>query len=257
MRPMLTQWMMTALTLGAFVSVAHGARAPKTLDTTATSLYFIDNPKAELASKQTLDAVAGIKKELQALLDTHVVAAKHEEFYLPSPFVYGVLHVRVTDTVWAALAPGIDKNGILDVSGSIGFPALDALNRKWNITQYKREYPFSTHFKVSFDPGINPHLVADSFAAASEVKWTAPSSLAFIGGGTAVTRITPKTLSRNFPPPLYVLTLGWGDCPAGCMALHRRYFEVRIEQFPDAVKVRYVGEAGAPLPADMLAEYYK
>lgn len=255
MKPLLTKWIATALAFAA-MSAAHGARDPMTLDSTATSLFFRDNPKAELKAPRTLDQIARIKEELITVLDARVVTAKHEEFFLPEPFLYGVINLGLTDAMLAALEPKFDANGVLDVSASIGFPELDAANRKWNVTKYVKGYKGAKHVKVHFDTGINPHHVADTFRGATDVRWAEASSLSGIGGGTDVRRISNQRNGRNYSPSVYVLTLGWGDCPAGCMAQHRSYFEIQHKE-PSGLKAFLVGEAGTPLPADMRAEYYK
>ncbi len=235
--------------------LAEGARPTATLDSTALSLHMRENPKAELSTPETLKAVANIKEELKAILDKHVVSVKHEEFFLPEPYEFGVVLVRLNDAAYKTVEPLLAPDGTLDVSKSIGLPAVDALNRKWNITKYTKN-KWSTHFRVEFDKGINPQIVADSFGGAADVKWAQANGLRAIGGGTDVRRIAPVRYDRNYGPTIYVLSIGWGDCPAGCMAINRRYFEVRTSEL-DPTSVKHVGQGGAPLDAATETEYYK
>jgi hypothetical protein len=253
MRAIFGIWMSLSLIIGA--SVAHGARTPATLDTTASALFFLESPRAELASPKTLEAIASIKEEVTAVLDARVVTAKHSEFYLPPYFDLGHISVGFTDDMMKKLEALLGANGEIDVTSPLGIPELDTLNAKWKATRYKKPYPFSRNLQVHFDPAFNPRVVADAFGTLASVRWAEPSSLSFIGGGTELSRIAPASRGRNHQPTLYVLSLGWGDCPAGCMAVHRTYYEVYHR--PQGVEVKLVGEAGAELPPAVRAEYYK
>lgn len=242
------------LLLASLISMAASA-FQSDLDTTASNLYFQDHERSQLNSKETLDGINQIKEELKALLDAHVQPAMHQEFYLPVLFEPGRLLVGLTDDALKLLAPKFDKDGNLDATKPTGIPAFDTLNAKWKITEYQRKWSSQRHIAAVFDAATNPYLVGDDFTKLPEVRYMTPNVASGIGGGTEVRRTGSTSRNRNRPPTVYVLTLGWGDCPAGCMAVHRSYFEVSVR--PDGTTITKVGEAGTPLTPEMRAEYYK
>lgn len=229
--------------------------APATLESTARALYLQDNLDADLDSPEMNKAVATIKEEVEAVLDQFIQSGSQGAFYTYEPFVRGQIVVRFSDSISGKLIPLLDEKGEFDATQPTGMSALDQLNKKWNIISYSKPYKFSPSLTLTFSKKQNPHPVAAAFKEVAGTKYAVPNGLSYIGGGIELKRISVTNRTRNRLPTLYVLSIGWGDCPAGCMAVHRIYVEVThdIQQ----VKVAKVGSAGTPLTPELKQRYLK
>lgn len=243
----------TALIVALCGAALFAAAGDNTLDTTANALFFHDNPRAELASKETVAAIELNKKELGAVLQKFVVESAYPAFYSPEWFRRGVASVTFQDSLEDQLKAKLDANGVLQLP--TGIPAIDAFTTQWHVTEYRRRYNFSKSFDIAFSPDVNPFFVTDALRKLSEVRYAQPSQLSFIGGGTEVIRLSTTNYTRNRQPTVYVLAVGWGDCPAGCMAVHRLYVEA-ITNF-EGVHLRKVGETGPEFQPGEREKYLK
>lgn len=188
---------------------------------TALALYLAENPVAPLVGDETVTATTLIEKELIALED-HVI--NEGAFRMPLPWTRGWLTMRPAGALVAHLEGLLDPGEELDVATtSTGHEILDqalasngALKlHRWNVLGGKM-------YIVFFDPDRNPLVVAQSFMSSlgDELEWAEPD------GYLSYDRPIYRTQLGYTGLASYVLNVGWGDCPAGCIYSQRTYVEV-------------------------------
>lgn len=120
-----------------------------------------------------------------------------------------------------------------------GNTQVDHLISKYHLTvqNYTSYYGWFSYHTVIFtsDSSYNLPPLADSCSIISGVYNATPSS--FIGDGNDIS----ASIYPNYVQLVY--SLGWGDCPSGCINRHYWTFNVYYN-----CSIQYSGESGTPLP---------
>ncbi len=124
--------------------------------------------------------------------------------------------------------------------GATGAPALDSVLQPAGLLS-PEEAPWflGDHaFLLRFREPVLWWAVADRLSTAPFVEGVSPRVIP-MGGGEGV------FVERGDRGWRFVYSVGWGDCPSGCIHWHRWTFEVE-----DGGRVSFGGASGEPVPQD-------
>lgn len=113
---------------------------------------------------------------------------------------------------------------------------IDRLMVKYDLeleNYYK--FPWAHTVTLASSRPMNMAALAKRFAGIKGVGYAEPN-----GGGGDGPNITAQVGTDNW---LLTYSLGWGDCPSGCIARHYWSFEV-----DSSGEVAYTGSSGTPIP---------
>lgn len=139
----------------------------------------------------------------------------------PNPPVFGIAVLIDTTYEWTKAW----KRG----ERLTGNAQIDVLMGKYNLQLNSCRYDAASIF--SLQP-INTYALSNKFLGISGVRTSEPNS--YIGGGDDI-RAEIKD-----PYLLYVFTVGWGDCPSGC--INRHYWDVAVEYNGNVIFLREYGD---------------
>lgn len=227
-----------SVVLAGFVvaSFARGALPKANIDTTALALLLAADPLSDLSDSTVQKQLSGLKQETQFIFDEVLTRAGQQNFFLSPPVVFGMVILGL-DEPTAQLLQGLPHtNGSIDLTKHrTGIAALDVLNAKFAATQLKVRYKSAY---VTLNPALNPNRVALEYKNVPGVQYAQANHVGRMGGLIPVQRF-----GRH--PSVYVFSVGWGDCPAGCIHTHRRYYEAFGTQ-----RVAPLAVAGDPLEGE-------
>lgn len=122
------------------------------------------------------------------------------------------------------------KNGIIN----IGISKIDTLISNYNLNIiFIDEMTGGYFFKFISKVPINYFALIDKFSKTGEFRYVEPEVL--VGGGSYILLIDENKYK------LYKFSLGWGDCPSGCIHYHHWIIKV------DNQKISLFEEKGDPL----------
>ena len=221
-------------------SAVYAASAPD-LDSTALSITLLEAPLIDLSAPSTQATIAARKADLNAIFDTYLTDAGKSSFYQPTPMVLGEILIKFDDATTAKIdALFAGQTSLVISNAGIGVPDVDALFAADHITSIEK--PFSFAYLLKFPATLNPNLVAKDFSALAAVDYAEVNGLMNFGGYEVARLGSVPNVS------VYALTVGWGDCPSGCIAHHRFYFEVGFVN--GQVKATRIGDSGEPMADD-------
>lgn len=117
-----------------------------------------------------------------------------------------------------------------------GQQQIDWLMVKYGLELEKYyEFPWGHTVTLASSRPINMAALAKRFAAIKGVTYAEPNG--GIGDGPGI------TAQAGTDHWLLTYSLGWGDCPSGCIDRHYWYFEVSTSG-----EVTYTGSSGTPIP---------
>lgn len=145
------------------------------------------------------DLVAALRADLTAI---NTYDGFFAQFRAVPDRVPGSILVRLTDSAWSEYLAG-------------QYHGLDALNQQYGPVHIV-VLSIIKSFSLDFDRPYNPPALASLYAGAPGVQYVSQNAIY----GDPSTDIASTTLGR------YVYTLGWDDCPSGC--LHHHYWEFRV-----------------------------
>ncbi len=103
------------------------------------------------------------------------------------------------------------------------YTAWDCANEAYGLDTVQVS---SSYVRVSFDGIYDLDLLAEEYADLPGIDFAEPDYL--VGDGDTVC-VTPEPAAWN-----YVMVVGWGDCPSGC--IHRHYHHYATEAPGDAAR---------------------
>lgn len=220
----------------------------------AKHLLLEANPQIELTSDEAKEQVEVIKNELDAVFQsTFTETAKQVYANTPHSFSFGELLLTISDKkTRKKLIEKLNGDETIDLrENTLDIEALDTLNKQYHATEYRllMEIEDSTSFfEVLYATDFNPNLVVQAYNQLDIVE-SAELNHVLGGDGAEIERFLTQ-------PTLYKVTLGWGDCLAGCMYGHRFYFETPRDQ-DENVSSTMIGSSGDEIPADLRDRYIR
>lgn len=145
------------------------------------------------------DLVAALRADLTAI---NAYDDFFAQFRAVPNAVPGYILVRLTDSAWSEYLAG-------------QYHGLDALNQQYGPVHIVVR-SFIKTLSLDFDQPYNPPALASLYAGATGVQYVSQNHLY----GEPSMDIASTTLGR------YVYTLGWDDCPSGC--LNHQYWEFQV-----------------------------
>jgi hypothetical protein len=118
-----------------------------------------------------------------------------------------------------------------------GNPAIDGLMNRWDL-HLKNYYAWSFGHAVVLEAPyeLNMHALAKKFGAVEGVRYAEPNSWGGDGNNIRAEWTSPLALRLTY-------SLGYGDCPAGC--INRRFWEFEVYTTGD---VQFNRAYGSPYP---------
>jgi hypothetical protein len=145
------------------------------------------------------DVVAALRADLTAI---NAYDGFFAQFRAVPDRVPGSILVRLTDPAWSEYLAG-------------QYHGLDALNQQYGPVHIV-VHSFIKTLGLNFDQPYNPPALASLYAGAAGVQYVDQNVIY----GDPPMDIASATLGR------YLYTLGWDDCPSGCLYDH--YWEFRV-----------------------------
>ena len=142
----------------------------------------------------------------------------------PSPNVTGIVVMIDTTYEWTKSWKRGDR--------LTGNASIDSIMEKYNLQLNSCYYDLAALYSLR---SINTYALSKKFEGIDGVRFSELNG--YMGDGNDIQAVI------NESHILYVFSIGWGDCPSGCMSRH--YWDVAVE-FNGAVKL--IREYGEPLP---------
>lgn len=217
------------------LSATTHAQIDTNLESTALRTLVIENPMLDYASADASNAINGRKNEIQSVFNAVLTEAGKKLFFQPLPFVKGRVLLDFSEPVKAKINARFGQNNILNLTRSTtGLTKFDAITTRYRgLTLEKMG---SIGFILQFPANVNPNLVVAELSTLSEIDYAEVDAV--FGGVTVLERQSDSGGNTA----LYILSLGWGDCSAGCSIYHHVSVEVDLTAQVPPKKVAETGE---------------
>ncbi|MGE0173137.1 MAG: hypothetical protein AB7T49_10140 [Oligoflexales bacterium] len=224
------------------LAVAANAFAGETsIETTATRILVLENHLISFQSEEYATKKEAITKDLTLIFDQKLTDEGKKAFSLPPSAALGEIIIGTSDEYEAVLAPLFPQGSttlVITPVVDLGNDAIKALVQKYKATSLEKL--FDKAYILHYSQYENPFVVAKEFGEVSALKYAEANSMLGMGAFDV-----SKTAEGD-----YVFTIGWGDCPAGCIASNSTYFTVDST----TGTVSKGSQEGNPIPDE---EYYK
>jgi hypothetical protein len=204
-----------------------------TKTTTAQGLFLQSNPYADFKDPYVTPQIEMITKELDALIASGVITAND---FIPLNYEPGVLFLSFVDATNDALLQALGPDNKLNLkTESTGIADLDFLFKLIGATELKIDQYLS--FEISIPTDVNPRGLALALELSPQVSWAEENGVFSMGGNEPLQRLPGN-------PALDRITIGWGDCPAGCINNAHRYYEVKWNGGLGQYQVNLIAQTG-------------
>lgn len=235
-----------------FLTLGNAYAEAPTYSNDAFRLLLDSEPMADLSDAKTQSRLVQIDQEINALKIDHLTESGQKSFFPNyAPYSAGQILIKFSEETQAQLAPLFNSEGKIDLaSNQTGLSEFDSLNQSHQATELRKGRFNNSAYTLIVGSQQNLNIVAKSYSKLSYTKFAEPNRLGRIGESKMVRRMDSQR-----GPGVYVFSVGWGDCPAGCIASRRFYFETAVK--PNGAAAVKIGEAGIFMEPAAIAVLFK